>query len=472
MKRTVVAALVALMWAGAASAAEWSVTGATLLSADELRAVVSGVESPEDAGKRVVEAYRARGYLTVEVRVNAVSGAITVVEGVARPTGSYSGYLPAGSVLTQDSIELASARMAAAARLNGERVAVSVRPARPDGSVEVVAEAVAVPGAKMSGGNLIFSTLGQRYSGNDVLTGYIWKNAGDAQQLDASIAHAFSDWREDSRKGRFDNMTLGWRKAHQYGLTSLQAMHAEYRTGGQAAPLDVNGQIDRVNIEHGYLFTPRLTGTARLSYVNNEQRIGAFGWRDREEYGSLTLGARYAGAGAGYSYSMEGGVEQGLGGRRNFNFVPLMGEFDADFTAFSFHVQGSRALGDDYFLTGKIGAQEGSKGTPSASQFYLGGPDRGRSYNTGYAAMPSGHYASVVLTVPSLNGVVPYLGYDYGRGKPVVGPDRTAQSGFIGASYRPTEGMSLDLSYAQAIDRLDDPTADRARWNLTASIAF
>lgn len=395
---------------------------------------------------------------------------IAVIERVARSAGSYGSYFPSGSVLTSDDINLASARLSAAARMNGERVAVSVSQSGQES--EVTANGVPVEDAKMKGASLIYSSLGQRYSGSDVLTAYGWMNLGNGQQIDGSVAHAFSDWREDSEDGAFNNITAGYRKATEYGLTSVQLMAAKYKTGGVSAPLDINGSIVRLNVEHDYLFSPALTGLARLSFVKNDQEIGIMGWEDSEKYASLLVGGKYSGAKNGISYNVDIGAEIGLGGKREYNFAPLMGLFDPNFTVLTANGLASYAFENGWSVMGKAGGQHGSEGTPSAAQFYIGGVDRGRSYDTGFAAMPSGFYSSVVVNAPAWRGVQPYFGADFAEGYPIIGDARKAQSAFVGFTYQPTKTSSIDASYAQTFGENADPTSDKGRFNLMLSFSF
>ncbi len=335
----------------------WEITGATLLPAADL-AVAAGDQGAAEAGAAVVAAYRKAGFLTVGVSVSEERQTITVIERVARSAGSYGSYFPSGSVLTSDDVNLASARLSAAARMNGERVAVSVSQSGQES--EVTASGVAVEDAKMKGASLIYSSLGQRYSGSDVLTAYGWANLGNGQQIDGSVAHAFSDWREDSEDGAFNNVTAGYRKASEYGLTSVQLMAAKYKTGGVSAPLDINGSIIRLNVEHDYLLTPALTGLARLSFVKNDQEIGVMGWEDSEKYASLLVGGKYTGAKNGFNYNLDIGAEVGLGGKRDYNFAPLMGLFDPNFTVLTANGLASYSFGESgWSVLGKAGGQHG-----------------------------------------------------------------------------------------------------------------
>ena len=468
-KHIMTAALAALFSSGLHA---WEIEGATRLDVHQLKAAIESIQDPQQAGQRIADLYREAGFLSIVVRVDPDHGSIRVIEAPIRASGSYADYIESGVVLSRDAIELASARMRTAARFNGERVDLRLSKIDSDGYLGLFAQGEPVAESDQSGGNVIFSTLGQRYSGPDVLTAYGWANVGDAQQLDASVSHAFSDWREDSRDGRFNNLTLGYRKASPWGLTSVQVMHSRYKTGGEAALIDAGGTVTRMNMDHSYLFTPTFEATARLSWVDNEQEIGVLDWTDRQRFTALTLSGRQNFAFEGMTAMIEASIERGLSGTRSVSDYPLMGEFDPHFNVVSARAQVSRSFGSGWQSTLKLGAQSGSDGTPSASQFYLGGPDRGRSYNTGYVAMPDGHFAALSLNGPTFHDVTPYMGLEYAKGKPIVGDDRTARSAYVGAYWRIQDRFGIDLSYAHALGEHDDPTGHRGRWLINASGAF
>ena len=449
----------------------WAIRGNTLLSETELNAFVTD-EDPAQAGQQVVTAYRNKGYLSVQVKVDPAQRLISVIETVAAPSGTYAGYFRAGEVLTTESVELAAARINAAARLNGEKVLIQIKPGS-EGTVEVNAAGTPIPDVKIYGGSVIFSSYGQRYSGPDVLTLYGWRNIGNAQQIDASFGHAFSNWRNDSRGGRFDNGTVGYRAATEYGLFNAQIMYADYVSGGRLKEVGSQGDIGRINIEQSYLFTKNFTGSARISYINNSQELTLFKWSDREKYTSLAMIGRYLNKIDNFDYSGEIVLESGLGGSRDYNVIPLMGQFDPHFFIAAAYFGSNYHFNPDWTLSTKLGMQEGQDDTPSAAQFFLGGPDRGRAYSTGYTAMPSGHYISLVLNMPDIKQVHPYIGFDYARGRPAVGNYRTAQSAFLGAAYQFQKQLMMDLSYATVISNKDDPVlSSEHRINLSASYAF
>lgn len=468
-KRIIIASMAAVFSSGLHA---WEVEGAARIETERLEAEVQSIADPEKAGQRIASLYREAGWLSIAVKVDPDRGLVRVIEAPIRASGNYSDYVPEGVVLTQEAIELMSARMRSAARFNGERIRMNLNPIDEEGLVTLLAQGERVPDASQAGGSLIFSTLGQRYSGPDVLTAYGWLNIGNAQQLDASVSHAFSDWREDSRDGRFNNLTLSYRKASPLGMTSVQAMHSRYKTGGEAAIIDAGGTVTRLNLEHSYLFTSSFEGAARFSWVENEQEIGVLDWTDLQRFSTLTLTGRQHLALSGFKGVMEISFEQGLGGSRSISDYPLMGEFDPHFKTLSARAQFSRPLGADWSAQIKLGVQAGSDGTPSASQFYLGGPDRGRSYNTGYVAMPDGHYGALSITAPTVRNVTPYLGLEYAKGSPVIGEDRRAQSAYVGMYWRIQDHFGVDVSYARALGEHDDPSGRRGRWLINASGTF
>ncbi|MFP3671021.1 hypothetical protein SB717_38715, partial [Priestia sp. SIMBA_032] len=69
--------------------------------------------------------------------------------------------------------------------------------------------------AKMYGGSALFTTLGQRYSGPDVITLYGYGNLGNGQQLEVSAANGLSDLRNESKNGKFNSASISYKKIHE-----------------------------------------------------------------------------------------------------------------------------------------------------------------------------------------------------------------------------------------------------------------
>lgn len=499
MNKSILAGLLAGIFSTAALAdtvnvGAWRVTDAHLIPAAELLAAlkqdpsVAGLASASGAapvlpdevtqaqanadgmmlGNALVKAYRDRGYLTIEARVDPTTKTVKVVEAAATPSGSYAGYLTPG-IVTRDELELAAARMTPAAKLNGEAVNIEILAVDPQtGNAEIRTSSTPATDSQKAGASLGYSSMGQRYSGPDVATLYGWANIGNGQQLDASLAHGFADFSDDSKHGRYESGAFSYRKASAYGLTSVQLAYTDYKTGGSFAPLDLNGTVSRATIEHAYLVTKALTAVGRLAYTENRQNLDLAQWTDKQSYTSLFGGLRYQAA----SWAADAGIEQGLAGSRDYNVVPLLGRFSDHYTAFIANAAGNLDLGHGWTLTAKAGGQTGPDDTPSSAQFVLGGPDRGRSYTTGYAATPSGAYASLSINSPVFRGVQAYAGIDGAKGKPVIGADREAKSAFVGARFAVAKAISGDIGFAKTLGRNDDPTAKETKFNLLLSASF
>lgn len=482
LKKKSIAILVASLFSTAAFSAAiedttqigmWKITGNHLISSPDLFAALSASADKEDGlniGNTLVALYRERGYLSIEASVDAVKQTITVIEALAVPSGVYADYIPTGQgVLTTEALELAAARMANVAKLNGEKVNIEILSVDPQtGNAEIRTTATPIAGDKKMGASVGYSNMGQRYSGPDVGTAYGWANIGNGQQLDVSAAHGFSDWGNNSKDGRFESGVLSWRKASQYGLTSLQSAVTSYKTGGDFAAIGLSGTVNRTTLEHDYLATKNLIAVGRLSYTENEQKINLVGWTDKQSYTALFGGLRYQSA----SWSADAGIEQGLGGSNKFNFTPLLGRFGSNYTILMVNATGNLDIGGGWTATGKAGFQAGPDGTPSSAQFALGGPDRGRSYTTGYAATPNGSYASLTFNAPVWHGVQAYAGFDGATGKPVTGPDREAKSAFIGARFIFAKAISGDVGFAKSLGRNDDPSSKDTKFNLVLSASF
>lgn len=464
---TILAALPAMSFAATVDVSGWSVSGVTLLPVETL----AGLSAPDGAtlAARIVDAYRARGFVTIEAKVNPADKTILIVEGAAKPSGPYAAFVPAGKPLTAGQLDAAATRIAAAARLNGERVGIAVRPADASGAVEVATSSTKDPDARQYGGSVVYSSLGQRYSGADVGTVYGYVNPGHGQQFDASVSHGFSSLRDDSENGRFENANLGYRIASPFGLTSLQYQFVDYKTGGQIAPLDLHGSVDRVQLQQLYPVDRFTSLVGRLAYTRNKQTLGVLSWNDQQSYTS---------AFAGFSHqrqflSFDVGIEQGISGYQHYNVTPLMGRMDSHYSAFIFNMAGLIPLGSSgWTISAKGGFQSGDDGTPSNSQFYLGGPDRGQSYNTGYAAVPEGYFASLSVNTKAWQGVQGYAGVDGSKGHPVTGADRKASSAFIGARFQIAKRYSGDVAFARTIGSNDDLTAKKTKINAVLSATF
>lgn len=464
---------------------KWAVVGNTLISNDILAQELAsdlnvrsmlytdeqgGNEAGIVMGNKVVAVYRERGFISVDARIDVENRTITVVEGKVKGTGEYGSYFAQNVVLNKDALEMTAKRISETAKLNGEEIGIQILAVDPQtGNTEVRTTVKKIADAKTHGASVVFSNVGQRYSGPDVGSAYVWANVGDGQQVDLSIAHGFSNASSSSFGGKYESGAASYRKSTKYGMTSAQLATTHYRVGGTFSELDMTGKVSRATMEQNYLYSQDTSLIGRLFRTQNTQEFGLTGWTDKQAYTSISAGVKTQGS----NYALDATLEKGLGGSRSFNETPLLGNFNPHYASLSVNSTVDQEIAKSgWVVQGKGGFQVSSKDTPSGAQFAMGGSDRGRSYQTGYAAVPTGAYASVTLFAPMYESVLFYAGIDGSSGRPAVGDTRKASSAFFGARFMALDYLTGDVGISKTIGTNDDASAKTAKFNLTLTASF
>lgn len=471
MKKTILSLLLASAFSAHAA---WEITGIQSIDSKQFASILQESDYKKVA-QAIKEGYDRAGYPVVILDVNLKNKTIKITEPKVKSYGKYSGYLKNGVLLNSKDLELALLQLKREADLNGEKVTVNINPVS-NGFIPVEFVAKKMDDAKMYGGAALFTTLGQRYSGPDVITMYGYGNIGNGQQLEVSSANGLSNLRDESKNGKFNSTSISYKKIHELGTTKLSYGQTEYKTGGKFADLDLNGQIKYIDLLNDYQFSRNQSIQLGLHLKQNSQDVGIIGLNESQKYGYINIGTNYFNYWNGLRYGLNIDLEKGIGGSRDFNEVPLMGDFNPHFTTIKLNLETAYNFENGMLWNGKFGYQNSSSGTPSANSFYIGGPDRGRAYTTGFASMPEGFYLSNVLNFKSFDikgqSITPYIGYDYAQGKLATGESRKAQSAFIGAVYIPTKDLSFNLVFAKELARDKSLNIPTNRLNITASWNF
>lgn len=473
--KTISAVIFALMSGSsfADTSDKWTIKGLQKISEQQFAEVATN-KNYQEITKAIYKAYSDAGYPVIELAVDVSSKTITIFEPTADVKGKYGKYFDSGKPLNKNDLELAILRMKSESNLNGDKVVVDIGAVK-DGKIPMTIKDFAVENYKDKGGSVVFTTLGQRYSGPDVLTAYGWANIGNGQQIDASIANGFQ-FREQSEGGKYLNGTFGYKNAGQFGVSTLQFVHTEYKVGGDFKDLDLEGKINSINLKHEYLFTKHFVGSAGLTYKTNRQELGILDVWEKQDYSFITFGGTWFDSIGMLNYSINVEYEKGLGGSREFNSVPLMGSFNPNFDNLKANADLAYRFENGMLWSSKVGIQKATKDTPSANTFYIGGPDRGRAYSTGFATMPEGFYVSNTLNLKEVifadHKFTPYVGYEYAHGKMATEQKRTAQSAFVGLKYKQSKDLYFDIVYAKEINADKDLQVPVNRLNLTFSWTF
>jgi hemolysin activation/secretion protein len=469
------ALILALICSGVmAQEKNWTITGAKEVS-EQVFQEISKKDSHKEITDYIYKTYQEAGFPVVNITVDVASKTIKIEEPAVDVSGKYSKYFKNGVALNKTDLELSILRMKTESNMNGDKVTVDIGAVK-EGKIPVVVSETPMPEYKKYDGLMVFNTLGQRYSGPDVLTAYGFYNLGDGQQIEGSLSHGFQ-WRDEAKGGRFENLGAGYKKAHEYGLTSLNYSYTNYKVGGEYADLDLNGEINALTLKNEYLFNKNFVGSLAITHKTNKQELGIIDIWEKQNYTYLTVGGMFVNQVGNLSYSVNGELEKGLGGSTNYNAVPIMGVFDPEFSSVKANLDLSYKFENDMSLQTKIGFQKSSDETPSANSFFLGGPDRGRAYTTGFASMPEGMYFSNQLNFKDVKfekfAVAPYIGYEYAQGKQSTGEVIKAESVFIGAQIKPdNKKYNFNVVFAQELNPSDTVKVPTNRLNVILSMKF
>lgn len=460
-------------------AQDFKLKGNTLLTTPEISNALRGLRAGDGStlARAVAGLYRARGYYTVEAVADGDT--IQIVEGTSTVSGPYAGYISQAEVLGDDDMDGWKAKaMRRAARANGELLDLRINPRgmTKTGQAEVLAY-----GQEDASVRPVFSAsvtnLGPRYSGGVLGVGAVTGVLGGFEYKVSGVSSLAKD--SNSEGGYYHGGGLTVMKPTPWGAYGVESSVALYRSGGQLNPLDMTGSTLKLSgVAQTYLANS-LTGELRLNHVATESRLGAFAASDKVAYQSLSANLLYSGRVGNLDVRADGQLEQGLHASRSTELLPLQGTVKPTFTTVSGNFELGRywpeLRGSGISLKG--GAQVGTDGTPSNSQFALGGPGRGSSYHSGVTSAPSGAYTGIEVSGPALgfagdSSVQPYLGVNVGIGKPAVGDSIRLASAEIGARAQLSNQLTAGLSYAKPLDNNPHADSDKGRLNFYLSGSF
>ena len=431
---------------------QWRIEGAQNVDPVELKPYLT--DDPRQAGNDVVRVYKEHGILAIKVRIEGTETerVLLITEGRLQARGKYAAWLPEGDRVTQDGLRLAIARAQDAAKANNESLYVQVGKVNEQGGVEVVLGGTPNPddGTRWVGSA---SSFGPRYSGSDAMSLVYSKPMGNGVFMDASATVGLPGLRSDSRGGHYVGVNVGLSKATSYGLFSARVSQTQFKVGGDNRDLDQNGQVTKLDGEWSYVMQPGLTSYAGLGYTRQRSSIGMFDWDDTIGSTALKAGLRLRQTHQKWNYGGDLGIEQGLSLQRTVRAPGLLlGEIDAHYSLASINADATLQVPEWYgSLSLSVGGQKGSSGTPTGSQFYVGGPGRGLSYHTGVYSAASGYYGGIQWTTVPWRDISAFLGLEGGVVLPEGFDSVSAKSVHLGARFALPGRVMGQLGYASPI---------------------
>lgn len=426
------------------------------ISIDEIKPLIDGLTDKKEIADKIVAYYRAKGYVTVNARINKDS--INVIE--ARPviTGDYAKYLTLSDndTLTQEDLDYFILKALPVTRLWNQKLDVNISNVNDKNEVNIDLNSYDTSPLPETGFSISATSFGPRYSASNVLTASAYANLGEGVGVEGSTTLGLSDLRKESKGGLYHGFNGGFKYANHLGMFSLRMSDARYEVGGENAYLNYHGVVDKYELEY---YTPLRNGfgfKSVLSHNRNRTYFGLLDMNDIQTYNNWINTIEYQKSfNNGVSLSSDVTQEMGLNGKRTFNMYELLGDYKSNYKTTSGNFALNYAFNSGWRVTAKTGGQHSSYGTPSNSQFFIGGVDRGSSFTTGSFSGYNGSYRSVSLYTPDLYGSFqPSITYDDGKVKQATGDYKRLSSMSLGVAFN-VVGVAGNVSVSKAIY---DPT--------------
>lgn len=234
-------------------------------------------------------------------------------------------------------------------------------------------------GQKNYRGAILASNHGSEITGKEILSWYNRARLGNGYAFVSSLTHGISDLREVSKGGKYEAAFFGLEKASSLGLFEVQYLYSLNEPGGESKIYELAGETNRLSIASTHWLTPGLSVNNQLSFTHKKQDFGAFNLTESQNYGMYRPKATYSNGSSSASLT----ISKGLGGKQDYNLIPLMGTFNPDF--WSAQLDGSTRiiLDDGVGVSLNLSAFSGSQDMPASERFRLGGEGAGSSHENG-----------------------------------------------------------------------------------------
>ncbi|AXH60064.1 hypothetical protein [Pseudomonas amygdali] len=458
MRLQALVASAALTFAIAAQAAPL-IEGNTLIS-NEVISRNLGYAKPknaEEAAKIIVGLYDQYGYVGAKASIEGDK--IRIIEPGATITGDYdNAWLnEQGGVIEVGTIQNSMMMSDVANRF--EVLDVTVGNLKPDGTVDV--EVKRNKSSKPYEASINYSTYGQETSGRDVITLAGATHVGGGVRVDASITESAADLRSESKGGEYRSATISARKATPYGEVygSYSNTHSEMG-GKEASYYDylLAGDTQRATLGHRVVVGGNTTLQNSLVWTKRDLDFGLFDLNETQNY--LAWNGRMLYNLGNHRFTV--GINQGLGGKNDYNMIPLLGSFNAHYTSGQIGYGYSSLLPGGYLgASVSANAFAGTRDMPSAERMSVGGPGRGSSHENGVVSGIKGYYGEArlygVKTPLADFGLKPYLSVNGSAATSTLGDDIAVYSGEVGLIGK-WDNVTGTINYARSlkVENLDN----------------
>lgn len=228
-------------------------------------------------------------------------------------------------------------------------------------------------------GALFGSNTGSEITGTEVGSWYNRSRMGNGYVLVSSLNYGFSDFHKRSRDGKYEAAYLSLERANHFGLFEAQYLYSVNEPGGESRLYDLAGKTQRYTLAMTNWLTHDISLKNQISNTRREQDFGAFGIDEKQSFWSYKPTLTYSGQPVSASLTLN----KGLGGKQDFDLIPLMGTFNPHYFSAQLDASHRVRIAHDIRLHTQVSLFRGSQDMPSSERFRLGGDGAGSSHENG-----------------------------------------------------------------------------------------
>lgn len=396
----------------------YHINGNTVLSAEELKAVIMSSTNPPKAISALEKAYRQAGYPLVAVRasVNAKDVTVTVIQGAFNEINAPSAVRPFYSGLLYDQqirdSDMIRRNILAQTYLSksGEQPLVSVGPGEAPGSSKLTITTSPIQDYKPYHGSLSFGNIGSRYSSRYQWIAGASADLGHGASIFVNGSRALPGLTASTSGSEYKDISAGASIVSPWGIYGFSNEYTHYRLGEISKPLYPVGNIHKTQVNGTQLLyadgNNRFSLSESFTNIRNTQSVYGFYTLQDQRYRYADVTGSYSrnyflhGVGSGataLSFGITKGVSpHGYTLNSSAAFAP-----QPRFSLWHGSFSSTQNLPKNWTLQGQLSGQWAADTLPSYNQWVLGGFGNLSAYFPGVLSGDSGYLARITLSTPA-----------------------------------------------------------------------
>ena len=461
MKKTILSTMIcASIFSTTAMAQEYTVTGNSLISDNEVQNIIEqfGDQGINAVAVGIYNKYKANGIINLKINGDKATNTIEIKEIKTDIVDSeYSDYFDKTTDLNKSDVNLASRRLIDLFENNQVKPTFKIANYEEDGQLKskMTIETIEEKDKKFASGYGSISNSGSKYTSSYIVSGNVKKKLGNGYAVSVFGSKGLSELGEASG-GDIQSLGVATEKASSLGTFKLSYAVNDYTVGKEYEDFGLKGNSKDLTLSNSYFLTNDYILKTSLVHSQNYEEISAFDVNSSYDYNAITADLIYSNPEHGKAIFS---IKKGFLGSEYFNYQSLHGDFNDTFQVASLDYENTLPIGQSgFYSTVLVGGQVSSDGTPDNQQFSIGG----------FKSVNSGLYSSVKIG-KTINGYKLFGGVDGSKGQAIVGDDIDVRSAFVGVNkYFDSASVYLDARYAQNIgDTVNNISNNDLTINLT-----